>query len=156
MQGGGWSLQLLHWVLLPGAVSSPEVITLPHLSPQPPPCPVASLRSPSRNRVAWDQITEGEGFQSWSEMAPTHSARHLGETTYGRGPQARRLTLQAEGLPTSLLPTSWRRKAVWPHLLSLSLLSPEEEGWGMCLSVFLCVHTGGIWHMGRGSVLPPP
>ena len=37
-----------------------------------------------------------------SEMAPTYSARPLGETTYGRGPQAWRLTLQAEGGTTSL------------------------------------------------------
>ena len=79
-----------------------------------------------------------------SEMAPTCSARPLGETAYGRGSKARRPTVQAEGLSTSLLPMSWRRKAVWLHLLGLSLLSPQEEGWGMCLSVFLRVHTGGI------------
>lgn len=81
-----------------------------------------------------------------SKMAPTCSARPLGETAYGRGSQAQRLTLQAEGppAPTLLLPMSWRRKAVWLHLLGLSLLSPQEEGWGMCLSVFLRVHTGGI------------
>ena len=92
-----------------------------------------------------------------SEMAPTRSARPLGETAYGRGSQAQRLTLQAEGLlPTLLLPMSWMRKAVWPHLLSLSLLSPWDKGWGKCLRVCMCVHTGGMRCMGRGRVLPPP
>ena len=38
MQWGGWSLELLHWVHLPGAVSSSEVITLP-----PPLSPASSL-----------------------------------------------------------------------------------------------------------------
>ena len=83
-----------------------------------------------------------------SEMAPTRSARPLGETAYGRGSQAQRLTLQAEGLlPTSQLPMSWRRKAVWPHLLDLSLLSPWKERWGMRLWACMRVHTGeiGVW-----------
>ena len=92
-----------------------------------------------------------------SERAPTCSARPLGETTCGRGSQAQRLTLgRGTPAPTLLLPMSWRRKAVWSHLLSLSLLSPWEKGWGKRLLVCMCVHTGGIRCMGRGRVLPPP
>jgi len=63
---GGCSMQPLHWVLLPGAVSSPEVITL-----RPPLSPASSLLcpltpSPSGIGLAWDQLTEGKGLQSWS------------------------------------------------------------------------------------------
>ena len=76
---GGCSMQLLHWVLLPGAVSSPEVITL-----RPPLSPASSLLcpltpSPSGIGLAWDQLTEGKGLQSWSLKELPHAQQGLWE-----------------------------------------------------------------------------